>query len=167
MLQTITEVKTLFSFPEKEYKLAGGVALLTPSLSVANVTGRIPTNESEKIGFLLRSRNGANDRFWELHYPVDTAQTYLGLKLLSECPVVEEDTLCACYYAMGDELNDTARHYIASLKDSGFKNVEKCRLKLLNENFEKHYFSKVFLRALARGDVVTKVKLPCIKQAVV
>lgn len=134
MVQTIINVEKLFTLSEREYKSGVKSVKLTPSIVIASIKGRINGYTRRTAGFYLYSKdNGTCNRFWEIHYLDNVKQAYLGLKLLSKCPVVEEDTLCACFYAMSDEYNSTTRRYLKSLIMSGFTDAEKHRSKLLKD----------------------------------
>ena len=155
-MQRIERIIDIFSLPEKEYRLVGSTVKLVPSFAIAKaISVMSSTSTEDKIGFHLSSDESAtHSRFWEIHCPIDPVQAFLALKLLRKCPSVEDDTLCACFYAMRPKIDDTARHYLNSLKESGFYNVEEYRSKLLSEKIDSVSFNK-FIESLIRYDILT------------
>ena len=156
MVRTILETKVLFSLPEKEYKLAGGTAKLVPSLATIRTKSVIKKDgDDPTIGLYLGSAGSSlSTAFWEIHYsPLNTIQAYRALKLLERCPTVEDDTLCACYYVMSRELDETVKHYLYSLERSGFTNAKECREAILAEKISEHYFVDAFLQIILDNDI--------------
>ena len=62
-------------------------------------------------------------------------QCYRAVQLLSKCPEIYEDTLCACYHAMDMTSHDTATRdtYLDRLKDEGFNNIRSIRQSIINK----------------------------------
>lgn len=157
MSERIEVLKTLFSLPESEYKVGSKAAItkikLAPSIARAHMLNN--ASNSDNVGLYLVSLSGdiTCTRFWPIHsYPIQALHTYRALLLLQECPVVEDDTLCACYYAMQPKIDSTSRHYLESLRESGFSNVEERRLKILNKKINLTNFEKAFLQPLEKVD---------------
>ena len=137
MVQTITEVRKIISLPEEEYETGISSTKLTPSLVTAFVKGSHSSHYgNDVIGYYLN--NDTSWRFWEVRQPFKAKQTFLGLRLLAECPTILDDTPCACFYVMSDSEDATVRHYLESLVDSGFTNAAERRLALLAE-YDKQY----------------------------
>jgi hypothetical protein len=140
MIQRVTNIRRIFSLSEKEYIIGSATVSLAPSLAVLQKSSR--SSNEDDIGLYLNSISGdsACSRFWPIHYPIRTVQAFRALRLLEECPKIEDDALCACYYAMSRDLDDTAHHYIESLRQSGFKNVEECRKNILMDRINRSCF---------------------------
>lgn len=151
MIERVTEIKRIFALAEREYIVGSITVSLAPSLAVLQKIGR----SSSDVGLYLSSTsNSVCNRFWPIHYPVRAVQTFRALRLLEECPKIEEDTLCACYYAMSRDIDghdDTARHYIDSLKYSGFDNVEECRKRILADRINRACFIENILNPIVNA----------------
>ena len=157
MSERIEVLTILFSLPEREYRIdnkATKKVKLAPSIARVRALGASSNSSNVRIGLYLTPLSGdtACPRFWHIHsFPIQALHTYRALLLLQECLLVEEDTLCACYYAMQPELDETSRHYLESLKRSGFSNVEERRTKILNKKINLSNFENTFLQTLDRA----------------
>lgn len=156
MIQTTIEVEKLFSMPEKISSLAGSSVLTTVSLAFETVKGFYSKTPDKRLGYYIEvTHSGLKHSFWEIKsFPVNSVQTYRALKLASECPRINDDTLCACHYAMQRKLDGTARHYLKSLQESGFTNVEERRDTILSEGIDEPYFVKNFLQPLFSHGII-------------
>lgn len=155
MIKQNLQTVQLTSLPETSYIVGRGACTCTPSIVLGLVgTPYYQKDQTNVIGYEISSLDSpAGRKFWEIKPPIRPFQTLRGLKLLFECPRIEDDTLCACYYAASRELDETARHYIRSLKDSGFDNIEECRAKLLEgQSFNPALFES-FLRRLDKNRI--------------
>lgn len=159
MIKMPKETVRVISLPEGQYRLGSGALLfLVPSIAVSFTSPRFNDSDSNTfIGYDLRSADGLTlaRRFWEIKPPVRPQQTIRGLKLLADCPSVEDDTLCACYYAADRELSETTLHYLKSLKDAGFHHVEEYRERLLSEDFTSSPNYEKLLKVLADNHIST------------
>ena len=156
MVSSILQATVLFSLPEKEYKQAGSSIKLAPCLAVIKTDDATKKNKNDlDIGLYLGSTEPCSGiRFWGFHFnPLNAVQAYRALKLLEICPRLEDDTLCACYYAMSRNLDETSKHYLQSLKESSFEDVEECRQAILSEVINESYFVSAFLQPLLEFDV--------------
>ena len=156
MSERIKVLQTLFSLPESEYKVGSKAAItktkLAPSIARAHMLNN--ASNSDNIGLYLVSLSGdiICTRFWPIRsYPIQALHAYRALLLLRECPVVEDDTLCACYYVMQPKIDSTSRHYLESLRESGFSDVEERRTKILNKKINLSNFENTFLQTLDRA----------------
>ncbi|MBQ6127754.1 hypothetical protein IJI69_03640 [Candidatus Saccharibacteria bacterium] len=151
MIKKFNEVKVLFSLPEKEYLISNTSVKLTPAL-VSVKSDRVPRNDDPIIGLSLGPINfKPSGRFWELYQrPLKATQAYRALLLSAECPRIEDDTLCACFYVMSKTLDETVAHYLTSLKSAGFTNVEEAREKILAEKIDEASFIASFVGPLTK-----------------
>lgn len=134
MRENIIGAELLFSFAAKSYRICGNTTKYVPALAVVSTKSSAMRGSEHKTGFYLYPVGGSTGvHFWELRHPIDDPQTYLGLRLLAECPSICDDTLCACFYAMSEHIDETTSHYLKSLESSGFSNVKERRLQLLAE----------------------------------
>ena len=136
MIKKVLNVKNLLSLDAKEYSLNGrpGVRLV-PSVSVITTADDHGKNVRTDLGLTLTDPTDKyNFRYWTTACQVNSPmQLYRGLQLLARCSNIQEDTLCACYYAADRRLrDDTTPHYLASLKEAGFEDVEAFRKELLS-----------------------------------
>ena len=158
MLQKPMQVIRVISSPDNEYGLGGkNTVSLIPSIVIAYMkpnSGHSSSNDA-CVGFEVHSADGQTlcRKFWEIQPPVKPRQAIRGLKLLEKCPCIEDDTLCACYYAASRELNETANHYIDSLKSSGFTNVERYREQILNDSSTDDFELKKLTDLLSSNDI--------------
>ena len=160
MIKMPTETVRVISLPEGQYCLGnnGALQLLVPSIAISFTSSRFNNSDNNTfIGYDLRSADGLalTHRFWEIKSPVRPQQTIRGLKLLADCPSIEDDTLCACYHAANRELSETTLHYLKSLKDAGFHHVEEYREKLLSEDFTSSPNYEKLLKVLADNHIST------------
>lgn len=157
MIRKILKTKKLFSLSEKEHRIIGSNATIpfAPSLAVIETDGVVKRNNNSSIGIYLdSSKNGFYNQFWEIHdYPINAVQVYRTLKLLAKCPIIADDTICACYYVMRKDMDSTSEHYLQTLKESGFLNVEECRSDILAEKISEPYFVDAFLSPLMSIDI--------------
>lgn len=153
------ETVRVISLPEGQYRLGNGaLQCLVPSIAVSFTSPRFNNSDSNTIiGYDLRSADGLalTHRFWDIKTPVRPQQMIRGLKLLADCPSIEDDTLCACYYAADRELSETTSHYLKSLKDAGFHHVEEYRERLLSEDFTSSPNYEKLLKVLADNHIST------------
>ena len=133
MLQRVIKSEKLFSLPETQYKYGDSKITAAPSIAIVDTERGATSSDKERIGYYLAPMG----KFWEFHLPVNVSQAILGLELLAECPVIEDDTLCACFYVMKEEVDATAEHYLESLEKSGFFDVEDHRKELLEKGVDE------------------------------
>lgn len=159
MIKMPTETVRVISLPEGQYRLGSdALQFLVPSIAISFTSSRLNNDDSNAfIGYDLRSADGLTlaHRFWEIKSPIRPQQTIRGLKLLADCPSVEDDTLCACYYAADRELSETTLHYLKSLKDAGFHHVEEYRERLLSEDFTSSPNYEKLLKVLSDNHIST------------
>lgn len=159
MIKMPTETVRVVSLPEGQHHLGSNtLQSLVPSIAISFASSRFGSNDRNAfIGYELRSADGQTlvHRFWEIKPPVCPQQAIRGLKLLADCPSIEDDTLCACYYAASHELSETTSHYLKSLKDSGFHHVEEYRERLLAEDLASTPNYEKLVKILAENHIPT------------
>lgn len=148
MIQRITMLRILFSLPKKEHRVSNAKINLTPSIAVFQSPNHFMCTDN--IGLYLSPINGDSlyTKLWIIHSPIMTVQALRALRLLDKCPIIDDYALCACYYAMRRDLDDTARHYIASLKGSGFIDIEDHRKSILADKINRPYFIENILNPI-------------------
>ena len=161
MLRKELKVVNLVSLKQKEYKVGKYKTALVPSVSYAveQRKGNSSGTDAEIGLCLFKPDNRSYYQFWGVHgAPSNLAQAMRGLRLLGQCPVIQEDTLCACYYAAGRHLDDTTEHYLDSLKQTGFTDVEEARLNVLAEKIDEDVFINNVLEPLAQQGTKFNIK---------
>ena len=157
MLQKPTQIIRVVSLPEKQYDLGGTIpALLAPSIVIAFMRSSFDSNDNDaRVGLEVHSADGKTlcRKFWEIQPPVKLRQAIRSLKLLEMCSRIEDDTLCACYYAASRNLDETTRRYICSLKHGGFTNIESCREQILKDANEDDLELKKLANLLAGNNI--------------
>ena len=150
MIKKILSVKNLLSLDAKEYFLDGHSTYLIPSVSVITTTDSYGKNVQADLGLVLSDpKDKHNFRYWTTACRVNSPmQLYRGLQFLAKCSSIQEDTLCACYYAADRRLrDDTTPHYLASLKEVGFEDVEVFRKELLAKEINEEALNLINLIA--------------------
>ena len=140
MIKKILDIKNLLSLDAKEYSIDGYKTYLVPSVSIITTAGPNNRGVQTDLGLTISSPNNEkNCRYWTTACRVNSPiQLYRGLQFLSRCSDIQEDTLCACYYAADRRLRDeTTSHYLNSLKDAGFEDAEDFRKELLSKDIDQ------------------------------
>ena len=140
-------VANLSTMPSREY---GAKTYIPAIVQVGESSSR---SRYPQIGLALLRGHNSLAHFWSPCIDKnDLIQLHRSLRLLTYCNKIEEDTLCACYYAMSTKENHTSCHYLESLERAEVINAKEIRETILSAKIDYNHFNK-FLEECFMHDI--------------